>query len=208
MAVSDRPRFEFVSYPGVSEKERKLASIRVKKHVMYDYLRRRPRPDRNSPVSILEGERTTPIGHVSPLSPSHCKPCTSRVINSHDSCFNSLEPAKVNLTPTVDQYNTSGPTECLINFKDLRSFASWTPEQACTSINAHPGPYRLEPFDTLPITNVPDDLIHWHFALHSCQRMSPWMHTANAGWFNGNGLVQHKILFFCVSYSLKQNGIT
>ncbi|KAF1343810.1 hypothetical protein BDV97DRAFT_66671 [Delphinella strobiligena] len=178
MASGNKPKFEFIPCSG--HKDDKASLPRVRKHVMHDYFRRQgilekdnataQRKSRKKRESKRAFDRQAPSG---PL-------CTTTVPETCSSCpgpgmFRKDQPSDEDSTSTTD-------TEYFVSAASSREISGIYQQSLKNDFKRLPDALRLDPFDTLPVKGITNDLAQWHFALCDCYKStSPLVYATNIG---------------------------
>lgn len=176
MASGNQPKFEFISCSG--HKDDKVSLSRVRKHVMHDYFRRQGISVKHNATaqrkSRKEREPKRASDRQALSGPLH-------TITAPGTCHACPGPDMFQEEQRSDEYSTSTTdTEHLVSIPSARAISRIYKQLLKNDFKRLPDALRLDPFDTLPVKGITNDLAQWHFALCDCyQSTSPWVYATN-----------------------------
>lgn len=178
MASGNQPKFEFISCSG--HKNDKLSLPRVRKHVMHDYFRRQGTSEKDNATAQRKSRRKREPKRASNREAPSGPLCTITVPGASHACagpdmLREDQPSDGNSTSTTD-------TEHYASMPSARANSIIYQQLLKNDFKRLPDALRLDPFDTLPVKGITNDLAQWHFALCDCYKStSPWVYATNVG---------------------------
>lgn len=186
--------FQFVAYNGPSNKE-SLSTI--KRHVMNDYFRKQGKSDA---TPVANTGRTRSKYHVEPSD-------SAESLRSHVRGVKATKDRSVASSSRVIEGLVSRPASSASK-KSSEICLTTSQKAPLIHTSSSPGAHRSDPFDTLPVKQIPDDLIEWFPCLYEDDmKDASWVHKSNVLWAKNiwHSSTQDTGLFYTVLSQAERN---
>lgn len=147
---------------------------------MHDYFRRQGISEKNNPTAQRKSRKKREPKRASDRQalsgPLHA-------ITVPGTCCSCPGPDMFQENKSSDENSTSTTdTEHFFSMPPARASSKIYQQLMKNDFKRLPGALRLDPFDTLPVKGITNDLAQWHFALCDCYKStSPWVYATNVG---------------------------
>lgn len=185
-STNEAQEFQFVLCSGKPSKDKQQVT-NIKKHVMLDYYRKQASAATTKHTANTKRVRSKPGS----------EPFESSEVDRLSSASSRLV-----ITDSITRTGRS------ISPQPPAARLSWSQNAPSVHTTSSPGAHRADPFDCLPVKQIPDDLIEWFSCLYEGDmKDTSWVHKSNVQWAQNiwHSSTQDTALFFTVLSQAERN---